>query len=316
MPNTSFDGLWNTLMLKLNKTPPFLYDVVKKEKPDLIHGHFGLDSYRLLGLKRTFKLPFIVNFYGYDVLRLPEEFGWKRRYRTLAQEGDLFFVGSEDMKRNVTDLGFPEEKIKVLKLGMNLDDIRFEQRTTAGPNVMMVGRMVEKKGFKYAVRAVKLLKDKNTTIQLDLYGDGELRPALEQLTSELDINGRVTFHGQTGNQVIFNELYRHDILLVPSVQAADGDREGIPQTTVEGMATGIPVIASSHAGLPELVIHEETGLQVPERNASALADAIRQYMEEDSLVSKMSKNGRNRVEQEHNIFPQVHKAEEWYKSLI
>src|SRR5699024_8017514 len=90
MPNTSFDGLWNTLMLKLNKTPPFLYDVVKKEKPDLIHGHFGLDSYRLLGLKRTFKLPFIVNFYGYDVLRLPEEFGWKRRYRTLAQEGDLF----------------------------------------------------------------------------------------------------------------------------------------------------------------------------------------------------------------------------------
>src|SRR5699024_9949980 len=243
---------WNTLMLKLNKTPPFLYDVVKKEKPDLIHGHFGLDSYRLLGLKRTFKLPFIVNFYGYDVLRLPEEFVWTRRYRTLALEGKLCFVGSEDMKRNVTDLGFPEEKIKVLKLGMNLDDIRFEQRTTAGPNVMMVGRMVEKKGFKYAVRAVKLLKDKNTTIQLDLYGDGELRPALEQLTSELDINGRVTFHGQTGNQVIFNELYRHDILLVPSVQAADGDREGIPQTTVEGMATASPGIESSHADLPEL----------------------------------------------------------------
>src|SRR5699024_6762154 len=199
---------------------------------------------------------------------------------------------------------------------MNLDDIRFEQRTTAGPNVMMVGRMVEKKGFKYAVRAVKLLKDKNTTIQLDLYGDGELRPALEQLTSELDINGRVTFHGQTGNQVIFNELYRHDILLVPSVQAADGDREGIPQTTVEGMATGIPVIASSHAGLPELIIHEETGLQVPERDASGLANAIQRYMEEDSLVSKVSKNGRHRVEQEHNISTQVHKAEEWYKSII
>src|SRR5699024_6454368 len=187
MPDSSFGGLWNTLMLKLNKTPPFLYDVVKKEKPDLIHGHFGLDSYRLLGLKQTFNLPFIVNFYGYDVLRLPEEFGWKRRYRTLAKEGDLFFVGSEDMKSNVVGLGFPEEKIKVLKLGMNLDEIRFEQRTAAGPNLMMVGRMVEKKGFQYAVKAVNLLKEKGIVIRLDLYGDGALRPELEQLTSKLDI---------------------------------------------------------------------------------------------------------------------------------
>src|SRR5699024_2935077 len=304
MPDSSFGGLWNTLMLKLNKTPPFLYDVVKKEKPDLIHGHFGLDSYRLLGLKQTFNLPFIVNFYGYDVLRLPEEFGWKRRYRTLAKEGDLFFVGSEDMKSNVVGLSFPEEKIKVLKLGMKLDEIRFEQRTAAGPNLMMVGRMVEKKGFKYAVKAVNLLKEKGIVIRLDLYGDGALRPELEQLTSKLDINDQVTFHGQTENQVIFKELYRHDILLVPSVQAADGDREGIPQTTVEGMATGIPVVASSHAGLPELIIHEETGLQVPERDASGLADAIQRYMEEDSLVSKVSKNGRHRVEQEHNISTQ------------
>src|SRR5699024_12077355 len=107
------------------------------------------------------------------------------------------------------------EKIKVLKLGMNLDEIHFEQRTAAGPNLMMVGRMVEKKGFKYAVKAVNLLKEKGIVIRLDLYGDGALRPELEQLTSKLDINDQVTFHGQTENQVIFKELYRHDILLVP-----------------------------------------------------------------------------------------------------
>ncbi|MDZ7682586.1 MAG: glycosyltransferase [Fodinibius sp.] len=86
MPDNGVSGFWKNLQLKLNKTPSFLYDVVQKEQPDLIHGHFGLDSYRLIGLKKATELPFIVNFYGYDVLRLPKEFGWKTRYKRLATQ--------------------------------------------------------------------------------------------------------------------------------------------------------------------------------------------------------------------------------------
>ncbi|MDZ7682585.1 MAG: glycosyltransferase [Fodinibius sp.] len=160
-------------------------------------------------------------------------------------------------------MDFPKIKIRVLKLGMNLDDIHFEQRQSAGPNLMMIGRMVEKKGFKYAIRAVATLKNNGTNVQLDLYGDGILREELEELAEQLEVTGNVTFYGQTDNDIVFDELYKHDILLVPSVQAKDGDREGIPQTAVEGMATGIPVIASDHAGLPELVDDEKTGSARP-----------------------------------------------------
>lgn len=316
MPDSGVDGLWNTAMLKLNKSPSFLYNVINQENPAVIHGHFGLDSYRLIDIKRTFELPFVVNFYGYDVLRLPQEFGWKLRYQRLAKKGDLFFVGSKDMKHNIINLGFPPEKIRVLKLGMNLDNIRFEQRRSAGTNLMMVGRMVEKKGFKYAIQAVGLLRDQGVITNLDLYGDGELRESLEELVGKLSLEKQVTFHGQTGNETIFEELYNHDILLVPSVQAHDGDREGIPQTTVEGMATGIPVIASDHAGLPELVIDGQTGLQVPQRDAKALSKAIKTYLETPDLIPQISKNGRERVELEHSISRQVKKAEQWYRSIV
>jgi glycosyltransferase involved in cell wall biosynthesis len=316
MPDNGLSGFWNNLQLKLNQTPAFLYDVVEKEQPDLIHGHFGLDCYRLIGLKKATQLPFIVNFYGYDVLRLPKEFGWKSRYKRLSNFGDLYFVGSADMKENVADLGFPKDKIRVLKLGMNLDEIRFEQRKTAGRKLMMVGRMVEKKGFKYAIHAVSRLKNDGTNVQLDLYGDGTLRSELETLSEKLEVTENVVFHGQTDNDVVFDELYKHDILLVPSVQAEDGDREGIPQTTVEGMATGIPVIASDHAGLPELVDDQETGLLVPQRDADALAQAVDQYLSNPEIVPAISKNGRERVEQEHHINKQVQKAEDWYKSVL
>lgn len=316
MPESTVKKIWDTFLLKLNKTPSFLYDVIEKENPQVIHGHFGLDSYRLIGLKKTTNLPFIVNFYGYDVLRLPKEFGWKTRYKRLAKEGDLFFVGSEDMKANIIELGFPEKKIRILKLGMNLDDIRFEQRISAGPKLMMVGRMVEKKGFEYAIRAVALLQDQGTSVQLDLYGDGKLCQDLKKLANELNVDGQVTFHGQTENKIIFEELYKHEILLVPSVQARDGDREGIPQTTVEGMATGIPVIASDHAGLPELVIDEKTGLQVPQRDAKALSNAIEKYLSNPDLIPLISKRGRELVEEEHNISTQIEKAEQWYQSML
>lgn len=316
MPTSPLKGTWNSFLLKLNKSPSFLYDVVNKENPDLIHGHFGLDSYRLISLKKHFNLPLIVNFYGYDVIRLPKEFGWKQRYKKLAKEGDLFIAGSEDMRANVIDLGFPEDKIKVLKLGMDINEIEFQHRTSAGPKLMMVGRMVEKKGFTYAIEAVDLLTTQGTDVQLDLYGDGQLRSDLEKMVQKRGLNNQVIFHGQTKNEAIFDELYGHDILLVPSVQAKDGDREGIPQTTVEGMATGIPVIASDHAGLPELVINEETGLQIPERDPQALSEAIKQYVENPDLVARVSKNGRKKTEENHNIHSQIEKLEKFYDQCL
>lgn len=316
MPTSSIKKIWNTLLLKLNRTPSFLFDVVKNKKLHLIHGHFGLDSYRLIHLKHSFDLPLVVNFYGYDVRRLPNEFGWKNRYKKLAKEGDLFIVGSEDMKANVIELGFPKEKIKVLKLGIDMDKIKFKQRLSAGPKLMAVGRLVEKKGFKYAVQAVGLLKKQGINTRLDIYGDGNLRNDLKNLIKELDLGGHITIHGQTKNETIIEELYRHDILLVPSVQARDGDREGIPQTTVEGMATGIPVIASNHAGLPELVIDKETGLQVPEGEAEALSKAIQLYLNNPDLISKVSKRARKRVKQEHSISAQVEKVENFYNSIL
>lgn len=316
MPKSGLQGAWNTLQLKLNKTPSFLYKVVEKERPDLIHGHFGLDSYRLLGLQQRSGLPLIVNFYGYDVLRLPREFGWKTRYKKMARRADMVFVGSEDMKQNVVELGFEEEDIRILKLGMNLSNIQYEHRTSAGPKLMMVGRMVEKKGFEYAIKAIHLLNEKNIDVQLDIFGDGQLRDKLEKLVHDKNLQDQIIFHGQTKNDTIFKELYKHDILLVPSVQAKDGDREGIPQTTVEGLATGIPVIASDHAGLPEIILDQQTGLQIKERDTIALAEAITTYIQNPELVSKVSENGRQLVEQEHNITTQVDKMENWYDELL
>ncbi|MEX0772060.1 MAG: glycosyltransferase [Balneolales bacterium] len=316
MPKSGISGLLNRMQLMFNKSPAFLDSLIQKEKPSVIHGHFALDSYRLISAASRNKIPLIVNFYGYDVIRLPKEFGWQSRYKRLIEKADHCIAGSQDMKDNLMALGFPESRIEIIKLGMDMDSIRFEHRAKAGLNLMMVGRMVEKKGFEYAIKAISILKEQNYQVHLDLFGDGPLQTSLRELSLKLNVEKEITFRGTTGNEDIVKELYNHDSLLVPSVQAADGDREGIPQTIVEGMASGIPIIGSTHAGIPELIEDRVTGLLVRERDADNLARSVVSLYENPELVSLISKNGREKVVRNHCIHELVNKTELLYDKVI
>lgn len=316
MPNTGFHGLTNIVRLKLNSSPRFLTEVFEKEKPDIVHGHFGLDSYRLIAMIRKYNVPFIVNFYGHDVIRLPKNFGWTTRYKRLRKYLDAAIAVSEDMRQNLEKLGFDPSKIYTIKLAVDTENIKFQQRTKATPKIMMVGRLVEKKGFTHALNAVNLIKNDLPELEMNVFGDGTLMSDLKTEVKQLGIGSHVNFRGFMKNDEIINQLYKHDILIVPSVQAKDGDREGMPQTTVEGMATGIPVIASDHAGLPELVIHNETGLQVPEKDPAAIGNAIKKLVRRPELVKSLSLKGRLKVEEEHDITKQAKKTEGLYKKMI
>lgn len=316
MPHEGFDGMVNTIQLKLNSSPNFLFDVVEKEKPDIIHGHFGLDSYRLIRLCKKTNIPLIVTFYGHDVSRLPREIRWKTRYKRMKNYIDWAISVSEDMKGNLAGLGFDSSWISTIKLAVDTNSIKFVHRKQARPKLMMVGRCVEKKGFIYGLEAIKKIKKMIPDITLDVYGDGTELSLLKEFTRKNDLQKQVTFHGFTPNNKVFEALYNHDILMVPSVQAKDGDREGMPQTTVEGMATGIPVIAADHAGLPELVKNEETGILVPERNPDAITKAICKLVNHPELVQTLSTTGRKKIETDHNVNKQVEQTENLYKYLI
>ncbi len=316
MPVDGLAGKLNQFQLSLNKSPRFLNAVIQHEQPVLLHGHFGLDAYRLLGAAQRHNLPLLVHFYGHDVRRLPEEAGWKSRYRTLAQKATHFVAVTEAMKKDVMRLGFPEDKISVIRMGIDIDAIRFIPRRKARGNLMLVGRMVEKKGMVYAIQAVKHLLHRKHTVRLHIYGDGPLRPDLIKHVQEENLQHVVTFYGNTPNTDVLRALKRQDILLVPSVLAADQDKEGLPNTVVEGLASGIPVVGTTHAGIPELIRHEETGLLVPERDPVALAEAIQRYLDEPKLVARVSRAGRQIVEQECDIEVLVRQTEALYDRVV
>lgn len=312
VPDNGFDNIVNTISFHLNLPLPYYLSVIRTLKPAIIHAHFGQDAHKLIYHATSTKTPLIVSFYGSDVSRLPKKYIWKRRYKTLADKATHFIAASEIMKRELTDLGFPTKKISVVPFGLDLNRVCFSHEYSSSNSLVMVGRMVEKKGFEYAIRAIQILNDQGKEFQLHLFGDGPLFDSLNQLTDSLNITEQVHFHGYTKNDQILEILRNHALLLAPSVTAKDGDREGLPNTILEAMAIGVPVIATNHAAIPEAIHHNKTGFLVDERNPEQIAKTILQALYGKSDLLKIRQKARQYIELNHSVQTMVRKVETIY----
>jgi colanic acid/amylovoran biosynthesis glycosyltransferase len=134
-----------------------------------------------------------------------------------------------------------------------------------------------------------------------VFGDGALRESLMALTAELGLHEQVLFYGRQGQEAVRDGLAHADVLVAASVTAADGDEEGIPNVLKEAMASGMPVVGTRHAGIPELVEDGISGWLVPERDVAALAAALARLAAEPERWASMGRAGRAKVEREYDI---------------
>ncbi|MCK6541805.1 glycosyltransferase family 4 protein [bacterium] len=316
MPKDGMTGLVNRYELMLNRTPRFLDRIFEDEKPDIIHAHFGLDAYRMVQISKKTKTPLIVGFYGSDVTRLPREFGWERRYARLAAHADHSIALSSHMRDQLIQLRFPPDKISVVYFGLDLNRFIHHLRPH-GNRIMLVGRMVEKKGFSTALQAAQILKQDGIPFEMHFYGDGPLLSSLQSLVRERSLQDRVSFHGLVSNEQIRLALHQNHIMIVPSRRARDGDEEGLPNTLIEAMASGLPVVASRHAAIPEVIRHQTDGLLFDENDVQALALHLKYLLGAPEKMKSLSVKARQRIEQlGFSIDTTVQKIEDIYSHVL
>lgn len=314
-PDKGMTRWFNIAAFHLNAPLPYYYKTIKKIRPDIIHAHFGFDAVKLMRIANSLDIPLVVSFYGSDVSRLPSEFGWKRRYRKLARLGTCFIAASQIMKESLIDLGFPAKKIHIVRFGVDLNSSPFLEKYRSTHKMMMVGRMVEKKGFEYAIRAVHLLQEKGIQTELNLYGNGPLMQSLKKLVASLRLEKQVRFHGYQPVETILEAHNNHSILLAPSVTAQDGDMEGLPNTILEAMARGTPVVATRHAAIPEVIEHQKTGFLVEERDLHALANVLENIVNGRYDLETIRKNARQAVETRYCVDGMVTDIENIYEKV-
>lgn len=302
---------------------PGLVGRLRKLGPALIHAHFGLDGVKALPLVRVLRVPLLVTFHGYDAT-VTDEYArrsfyghrtYLRRRETLRREARLFIAVSEFIKRKLIDeQGFPPEKILVHYIGVDREVFWPDPTVQRESVVLFVGRLVEKKGCEYLIRAMARVQRSMPEAELVIIGDGPLRPDLERLAGET--LRRYQFLGTQSPAGVQAWMNRAKVFSTPSITAESGDSEGLPTVLVEAQAMGTPVASFSSGGIPEAVAHGETGFIAPERDWERLADDILLLLGKESLWRRFSETGQARVRAAFDLRRQTSSLEEIYEQVL
>ena len=162
----------------------------------------------------------------------------------------------------------------------------------ATPIIVSVGQLKEKKGLRFLVEAVAMLRDRGLEVACHIIGDGPLRAELSQLIEQHRLGDRVALLGALPHQEVVGQYAAASIFALPCVVAEDGDRDGIPNAILEGMASGLAVVSTPISGIPEVVHDGTTGLLVPPADSAALADAIERLLRDEELRRGLGDGGR------------------------
>lgn len=260
---------------------------------DVLHAHFGPvgNSYRFA--KALWRAPLVVGFHGYDFSSVIKKSG-EAVYRQLFEAADAVTVNSEFMGGKLRELGCPAAKLHKLLYGIDLSRFSGKAfvRTEGEPvRILTIGRLVEKKGLEYSLRAFAQVRQAHPEMRYDIVGDGPLRGMLQGLIEKLGQHDAVILHGAKEGETVRAVLAKADVFMLASVTAADGDQEGTPVSLLEAQASGIPVLATKHSGIPEIVRDGEGGFLVAERNVDQLAEQLRYLVEHPEARARAGEAG-------------------------
>jgi glycosyltransferase involved in cell wall biosynthesis len=299
---------------------------LRKLNADLVHIHFGTDAVDIWPSLRRLKLPVVVTLHGYDINTYPQWWqagygGWRRRFYPrrllkLAQDPNVRFIAvSGAMRARAIEYGIPAYKIAVRYIGIDAHLFQPELPSIVQrPNrILFVGRLVEKKGVPYLIRAFARLRDQVPDAELTIVGDGPMRSELEMLSAELDVP--TVFSGALSDVAVRNEMKLARILCLPSIRAVNGDAEGFGMVLLEAQAAGIPVVTSAFGGAQEGISDRVTGFGFTERDEVALCNYLRLLLSDSTILKSMSDAAPEFVRLNFDLGKLTKKLETYYDNV-
>jgi glycosyltransferase involved in cell wall biosynthesis len=314
-------GRIEKLLLRTTGFAPTLVSGLRKYEPVLLHAHFGPDGALAMPVAEALKIPLVVTFHGYDASFKDETFGKSRagrwylgRRERLKREATTILAVSEFVAGKLAAQGFPKEKVRLHYIGVDTEEFQPRPRAGRESKVLFVGRLVEKKGCEYLIRAMEPIQKAMPDVELVIVGDGPLRPSLETLAKSL--LRRYTFAGAQPASAVREWMGRAMVLCTPSLIAESGDAEGFGMVFIEAQASGLPVVSFASGGIPEAVKHEEGGFLAPEKDWRKLSEYLGCLLTNSDNWTRFSRAGRERVKDLFDLRKQTAKLEEIYESTI
>lgn len=303
--NLAYEG---GITAKLRKTPanylaiPFFFlfqwlavqKLLRDDTFDAIHAHWIIPQ-GLVALSSTDRMarpPVLCTSHGGDLYGLKGRL-FARAKRFVLRKSTRFTVVSGKMRDIASAIAGGEAQIDVIPMGADIRE-RFvpPQSPRIERSLLFVGRLVEKKGLPYLLQALPRLLRDHPGLTLRIAGDGPDRPALEALVGQLGLASNVIFLGRTPNAQLPALYQSSEIVVFPSIVAADGDQEGLPVVPMEALGCECALVATTVPGTGDFLRDGENALVVPQRDASAIAERLRQLLDDPQLRQRLGRQGR------------------------
>lgn len=292
---------------------------LRKVDARLLHVYFGHIGVHLLPFLEISPLPVIVSFHGADAQVDLEKPSHRQPLQRVLQKADRLLVRSDSLAQRLLALGCDPAKIRLHRTGLPLAEIAFHQRTppTDGAwRCVQACRLIAKKGLPTSLRAFAEFAASHPDATFTIAGEGPMLRELQDLVQSLGLAGRVHFPGFLSQAQLRQLLSEAHLFLHPSELGPNGDQEGVPNSMLEAMASGLPVVATRHGGIPEAVEHGVSGCLVAEGDAPALATEMLRLARNPLDFTRMSAAAADHARKRFDLDVQSCILEEIYRELL
>lgn len=311
----------------VKRRPPIVYrgeyqtlkSLLERHGADVMHIYFGHTGVHLLPFIEEWNKPCVVSFHGADVAHKKEIKDYPAKLRRLFNAVPLVFARSQSLFDRLVHLGCPPEKLRINRTGIPLGDFPLVNRRSPRDGkwkIVQACRLIPKKGVATSLRAFAVFKKDNPKAEFFIAGKGPLQPELEMLAEGLGILRDVHFLGFLSQRKLLELYASSHLFLHPSEMSANQDQEGVPNSVLEAMATGLPVVATRHGGIPEAVEHGRTGFLVAEEDHVGLADAMHLMTRSADLLTEMGTRAHATVTERFEQETQIDQLESFYEEAI
>lgn len=285
---------------------------LKDKKFDIVNTHSGVDSWIGGIAAKIAGVPALVRTRH---LNIPLK---RNLFNFIHYLPDMFITCGDNMKDNlINNCGFRASKVVSIPTGVGMEFFQVTRNREAklkyglsvgSPVITNVGILRSVKGHEVTLRSVKKVLDSFPEAKFLIVGDGPKKNTLVNLASKLGLEQHVIFAGFIEN---IPEIYSFtDVAILSSWS------EGIPQSVLQAMAAGVPVVATRAGGVPEVIIHEKTGVLVKTGDHEGLAKGIIKILNNPSSAKQFAENARELIQREHSVNHMLDKIEELYKKLL
>ncbi len=282
------------------------------ENVEILHRHFATNSV-VYYLARRLNVPYTLTTHAWDIFA-------RERYpylNTLLKEAaKIITISNYNKKYLIKNFALKEENIEVVRMGIDPTKFSLSYDSNHEMKILSVGRLVEKKGFEYSIKAMGILARKYPDIKYTIVGTGPEETRLRNLVNELKLQNNINFAGGMSNEALLNEYREANIFVLPCVVAPNGDMDGIPVVLMEAMAMGKAVVSTTVSGIPELITDSENGLLVNQKDPGVLAEALDRILSHEVDAKKLGLLGRKTIIENFNLDAQIRQMNDIFEGLV